>query len=381
MPRLSRLLLLVMLLPAALNAQRGGGGGNAADAGPFGALRWRSLGPARGGRSIAVAGSTSRPNEYYMGATGGGLWKTTDGGTTWKPVTDGLISYSSVGAVAVAPSNPDIVYIGTGESDIRGNIIQGGGAYKSTDGGKTWTHIGLTDTQVISKIRVHPTNPDLVYVAAFGHHAAPNPERGVFRSKDGGKTWDKILFRDNKTGAIELILDPGNPQVIYAALWEAYRNSWEMSSGGPGSGIFKTSDGGDHWTDISRNTGLPKAMLGKIGLSVSGADPNRVYAQIEAEDGGFFSSDDAGATWTKVTDRRDLRQRAFYYTRVYADPKVKDTVYVLNVNIYKSTDAGKTWKSISVPHGDNHDMWLADSNRMIEANDGGGTISVNGGDT
>src|SRR6185436_16515042 len=269
MLRISRLLLLVILLPAALSAQRGGAGGNTADAGPFGALRWRSLGPARGGRSIAVAGSTSRPNEYYMGATGGGLWKTTDGGTTWKPVTDGLINYSSVGAVAVAPSNPDVVYIGTGEADIRGNIIQGGGAYKSTDGGKTWTHIGLTETQVIAKIRVHPSNPDLVYVAAFGHHAAPNAERGVYRSKDGGKTWEKILFRDNKTGANELIIDPNNPQVIYAALWQASRNSWEMSSGGPGSGIFKSTDGGDHWTEISRNPGLPKSTLGKIGLSVS----------------------------------------------------------------------------------------------------------------
>ncbi len=377
------LVCFVVLAPAPMVAQRQGTATVAADAGPFGALRWRSIGPPRGGRSIAVSGSVARPNEYYMGATGGGLWKTTDGGTTWKPVTDGQIHSSSVGAVAVAPSNPDVVYIGTGESEIRGNIIQGDGAYKSTDGGKTWTHIGLAETQVISKIRVHPTNPDLVYVAAFGHHAAPNPERGVYRSKDGGKTWDKILFRDDKTGAIELILDPNNPQVIYAALWQAYRNSWEMSSGGPGSGIFKSTDGGDHWTEISRNPGLPKGVLGKIGLSVSGADSNRVYAQIEAEDGGFFLSDDAGATWTKVTDRRDLRQRAFYYTRVYADPKVKDTVYVLNVGFMKSTDAGKTWTPLRPPHGDNHDMWIASDNsqRMIEANDGGANVSVNGGET
>jgi len=374
---------VLLLLPVLAIAQRGGGAAPPASAGPFGALRWRSLGPARGGRSIAVAGSDARPYEYYMGATGGGLWKTTDGGMSWKAVTDGLIHHSSVGAVAVSASNPDVVYIGTGEADIRGNIIQGGGAYKSTDGGKTWAHVGLADTQVISKIRVHPTNPDVVYVAAFGHHAAPNPDRGVYRSKDGGKTWEKILFRDNKTGANELVIDPKNPQVIYVALWEAYRNAFEMSSGGPGSGIFKTTDGGDHWTEISRNPGLPKATLGKIGFSVSGADSNRLYAQIEAEDGGFFLSDDAGATWTKVNERRDLRQRAFYYSRVYADPKAKDTVWVLNVNIYKSTDAGKTWKSSNVPHGDNHDMWIAsnDANRMIEANDGGGTISVNGGET
>jgi photosystem II stability/assembly factor-like uncharacterized protein len=378
------LIVFILLLPPAIAiAQRQGGAAQPTSAGPFGALRWRSLGPARGGRSIAVAGSTMRPYEYYMGATGGGLWKTTDAGISWKPVTDGQIHYSSVGAVAVSASNPDVVYIGTGEADIRGNIIQGGGAYKSSDAGKTWTHIGLTETQVIAKIRVHPTNPDIVYVAAFGHHAAPNADRGVYRSKDGGKTWEKILFRDNKTGADELVIDPNNPQVIYVALWEAYRNAFEMSSGGPGSGIFKSTDGGDHWTEISHNPGLPKTMLGKIGLSVSGADSNRVYAQIEAEDGGFFLSDDAGATWKRINERRDLRQRAFYYSRVFADPKVKDTVWVLNVNIYKSTDAGKTWKSSNVPHGDNHDMWIAsnDSNRMIEANDGGGTISVNGGET
>jgi len=370
------------LLPVALHAQ-GQRAAAPASAGPLGALRWRGLGPPRGGRSIAVEGSAARPYEYYMGATGGGLWKTTDGGVTWRAVTDGQIHSSSIGAISIAPSNPDVVYIGTGESDIRGNIIQGDGAYKTTDAGKTWTHVGLADTQVISKIRVHPTNPDLVYVAAFGHHAASNPDRGVFRSKDGGKTWEKTLFRDNKTGAIELILDPANPRVIYAALWEAYRNSWEMSSGGPGSGIFKSTDGGDRWTEISRNPGLPKGALGKIGLSVSGADSNRVYAQIEAEDGGFFSSDDAGATWKKVTERRDLRQRAFYYTRVYADPKVKDTVYELNVNFHKSTDAGKTWTTLRPPHGDNHDMWIApnDSNRMIEANDGGANVSVNGGET
>jgi photosystem II stability/assembly factor-like uncharacterized protein len=383
MRRTAAAFILLFLFCSVGIAQRGGGAGQPADAGPFGALRWRGLGPARGGRSIAVAGSAARIHEYYMGATGGGLWKTTDGGATWRAVTDGHIHSSSVGAVAVAPSNPDVVYIGTGEADIRGNIIQGDGAYKTTDGGKTWSHIGLGETQVIAKIRVHPTNPDVVYVAAFGHHAAPNPERGVYRSKDGGKTWEKILFRDDKSGADELVIDPGNPQILYAALWQAYRNSWEMSSGGPGSGIFKSTDGGDHWSEISRNPGLPKGVLGKIGLSVSGADGNRVYAQIEADDGGFFLSDDGGATWKKVSDRRDLRQRAFYYSRVFADPKVKDTVYELNVNFHKSTDAGKTWTSIRVPHGDNHDMWIApnDSSRIIEANDGGATVSVTGGET
>ena len=374
---------LAVLGAAMPSAQPRAGAASAESFGTFGSLRWRNIGPARGGRSIAVAGSVARPFEYYMGATGGGLWKTSDGGALWRPVTDGQIHSSSVGAVAVAGSNPDVVYIGTGESEIRGNIIQGDGAYKSTDGGKTWTHIGLVETQVISKIRVHPANPDLVYVAAFGHHARPNAERGVFRSKDGGKTWERILFRDDKTGAIELILDPHNPQVVYAALWEAYRNSWEMSSGGPGSGLFKSTDGGDHWSEISRNPGLPRGTLGKIGIAVSPADSNRVYAQIEAEDGGFFLSDDAGATWKKVNERRDLRQRAFYYSRVYADPKATDTVYELNVNFMKSVDAGKTWTQIRPPHGDNHDLWIAADNpaRMIEANDGGATVSVTGGET
>jgi photosystem II stability/assembly factor-like uncharacterized protein len=350
---------------------------------PFGAMKWRSLGPARGGRSIAAAGSAARPNEYYFGATGGGLWKTINGGTTWTVVTDGQLTSSSVGAVAIAPSNPDVVYIGTGESELRGNIAPGDGVYKSIDAGKTWTHIGLVEAQTISKIRVNPTNPDLVYVAAFGHQAGPNPERGIFRSKDGGKTWEKILYRDDKTGGIELNFDPKNPQIIYAALWEAFRVSNMMSSGGPGSGLFKSTDGGDHWTEISRAPGMPKGVLGKIGVAVSAVDSNRVYAQIEAEDGGTFSSDDAGATWNKVSENRDVRQRAFYYTRVYADPKDKDTIYEPNVMFMKSTDGGKTWAMPMVPHGDNHDMWIDPENpsRFILANDGGATVTLDGGKT
>ena len=303
------ILAALALSPALLTAQPPAAARPGAQAGPFGVLRWRSLGPLRGGRSIAAEGSVARPNEYYFGATGGGLWKTTDGGTTWRPVTDGQINSSSVGAIGIAPSNPDIVYIGMGETEIRGNIAQGDGIYKTTDGGKTWKHMGLADTLAVAKVRVHPKNPDLVYVAALGHPAGPNDERGVFRSKDGGATWQKILFKDNKTGAIELILDPGNPQVVYVAMWEAGRTSHGMTSGGPGSGIFKSTNGGDTWTEISRNPGLPKGVLGKIGISVSGADSNRVYAQVEAEDGGFFMSDDAGATWKLINNRRDLRQR------------------------------------------------------------------------
>ena len=354
-----------------------------AQAGPFGSLKWRNLGPQRGGRSIGVAGSVARPHEYYFGATGGGLWKTTDAGTNWRPVTDGQINSASVGAVAVAASNPDVVYIGMGEAQLRGNIAQGDGVYKTTDGGKTWKHVGLKDSQTVSRLRIHPTNPDLVYAAVLGHVAGPNEERGVFRSKDGGGSWEKVLFRDNKTGAVDLTLDPNNPNVIYATLWEAFRMSHMMSSGGPGSGIFKSTNGGDTWTEISRNPGLPKGVLGKMGITVSGADSNRLYAQIEAEEGGFFMSDDAGATWKLVTDRREQRQRAFYYTRLYADPKAKDTVYVLNVGFHKTTDAGKTWTTIRVPHGDNHDLWIAsdDPKRMVQGNDGGGNVTVNGGET
>src|SRR6476660_9944198 len=299
-------LVLLSVLSAAPHAQM--------DTALFAGLRWRSIGPNRGGRSIAVAGSAARPNEYYFGATGGGLWKTINGGVTWNAMTDGQITSSSVGAVAVAPSNPDVVYIGMGESELRGNIAQGDGVYKSTDAGKTWTHVGLAETQTIAKIRVHPANADLVYVAAFGHPSGPNSERGIYRSKDGGKTWDRILFRDDKTGGIEINFDPNNPQVLYASLWEAFRVSHMMSSGGPGSGLFKTTDGGDHWTELSHNPGMPKGVLGKIGFSVSPVDTNRVYAQVEADDGGTFVSNDAGATWTRVSEDRNVRQRAFYYT-------------------------------------------------------------------
>jgi photosystem II stability/assembly factor-like uncharacterized protein len=356
----------------------------AVDPGLYSGMRWRSVGPDRGGRSIAAAGSASRPNEYYFGTTGGGVWKTTDFGHTWAPVGDQQFKTSSVGAIAIAPSNPDVVYAGMGESCFRGNVIQGDGVYKTSDAGKTWTRVGLENTQVISKIRVHPTNPDVVFAAALGHSYNPNPERGVFRSKDGGKTWERVLFRNERTGAVDLTMDPKNSDVLYAAFWEVSRTAWGMESGGPGGGLFKSTDGGTTWTEITRNAGMPEGLWGKVGVSVSGADSNRVYAIIENENGGVYVSDDAGATWKKTNEDRNLRQRAFYYTHIYADPVEKDTVYVLNVSFFKSTDGGKTFPTqLRPPHGDNHDMWIApnDNKRMIEANDGGGNVSVNGGQT
>ncbi len=346
-------------------------------------LRWRSIGPARGGRSQAVAGSASRPLEYYFGATGGGLWKTADGGVTWRPVSDKFFTSSSVGAVAVSESNPDVVYVGMGETELRGNILQGDGVYKSVDAGKTFTHIGLEKTLAIGRIRVHPTNPDVAYIAALGDPYGPNDERGVFKTTDGGKSWTKSLFRDAKTGAVDLSMDPKNPDVLYAAFWEVYRTPHSLSSGGAGSGLFKTINGGATWVELTKNEGLPKPVWGKTGVSVSGADANRVYAIIEAAEGGVFLSDDAGKTWKRINEDRRLRQRAFYYTRIYADPQTRDTVYILNTGMYRSTDAGKTIRAIRVPHGDNHDLWIAsnDPQRMINSNDGGANVSTNAGES
>jgi photosystem II stability/assembly factor-like uncharacterized protein len=346
-------------------------------------VEWRNIGPVRGGRSIAVAGSSARPNEYYFGATGGGLWKTTDAGGTWAPVTDQRIRSSSIGAVAVCEANPDVVYAGGGEVQLRGNIIQGDGIYKSTDGGKTWRHLGLADAQTVSRVQVHPRDCDRVYVAALGHPFGPNTQRGVFRSDDGGAGWERVLYRDDLTGAADLTLDPANPDVMYASLWHAYRKPWLLNSGGEASGLFKSTDGGTRWTEVSRNPGFPSAPLGKIGVSVSGADSQRVYAIVEATGGGVFASDDGGATWTRTSDSADLRQRAFYYTRIAADPADKNTVYVLNVRFWKSTDGGRTFTQIPTPHGDNHDLWIApnDPRRMIEGNDGGANASVDGGKT
>lgn len=348
----------------------------------YAGLKWRNIGPQRGGRSLGCSGSPGRPLEYYFGATGGGLWKTTDGGTEWFPVTDGQVTSSSVGAVAVAETNPDIVYIGMGETQLRGSITQGDGVYKTSDGGKTWRHLGLKETQAIARVRVHPTNPDIVYVAALGHPYGDNDERGVFRSIDGGTTWKKVLFVSPKAGAADLIIDRTNPKVLYATTWQVYRRTWKMWGGGPDCKLWKSDNGGDTWYELTRNPGLPIGMLGKIGITVSPADPKRLWAIVEAEDGGVYRSDDAGATWKYVNSERKLRQRAFYYSRIYADPWDRETVYCLNVDFWKSTDGGVTFdQEISVPHGDNHDLWIDPNNpqRMISSNDGGGTVTVNGG--
>jgi len=350
----------------------------------FAAMKWRNIGPQRGGRSLGASGSPGRPNEYYFGATGGGLWKTTDGGQEWAPVTDGQISSSSIGAVAVAETNPDVIYIGGGETQLRGSITQGDGVYKTTDGGKTWRHLGLKETQAIARIRVHPTNPDIVYVAALGHPYGDNEERGVFRSTDGGNTWKKVLYTSPKTGAADLIIDRTNPKIIYATTWQVYRKTWKMWGGGPECKLWKSENGGDTWVDITANPGMPSPPIGKIGITVSPADNKRLWAIVEANEGGVFRSDDGGATWKKTNDERKLRQRAFYYSRIYADPFDRETVYCLNVEFFKSTDGGvKFDERINVPHGDNHDLWIDPNNplRMIAANDGGACVSVNGGKT
>jgi photosystem II stability/assembly factor-like uncharacterized protein len=350
----------------------------------FGGLSYRNVGPVRGGRSIAVAGSASRPNEYYFGATGGGVWKTTDAGTTWRAVSDRFFRSSSVGAIGVCEANPDVVYVGMGEVAFRGNIMQGDGVYRTTDGGATWKHVGLPESQAIGRVRVHPRNCDVAYAAVLGHAYGPHPERGVYKTTDGGTTWTRILFKSERAGAVDLSMDPSNPDVLYAGFWQVQRTPWSLESGGPEGGLYKSTDGGANWRELTGNAGLPRGLWGKVGVSVSGADPSRVYALIEADSGGVFRSDDGGATWTRTNDQRNLRQRAFYYTRIYADPREKDVVYALNVSFFKSTDGGKTFPvQLRPPHGDHHDLWIAsnDNRRMINGNDGGGNVSVNGGET
>ena len=348
-------------------------------------FEWRNIGPDRGGRSIATTGVRGRPNEGYFGATGGGLWKTTDSGDNWFPVTDFKVTSASVGAVAVSETDPDLVFIGMGETCIRGNIMPGDGVYRSRDGGENWEHVGFGESHGISKIRIHPTNPDIIFVASFGKYSVPSEERGVFRSTDGGDTWTRVLFRNDETGAIDISIDRNNPDIIYASLWEAYRKEYQMSSGGPGSGLFKSTDGGETWDgDHAQRRAPQEGLVGRIGVSVSRANSDRVYALVENDNGGLFSSDDGGETWTLINDERRIRQRAFYYTHVFADPHDQDVVYIQNTSLFRSEDGGATLETINNgTHGDFHDFWIDpdDPDHLIVANDGGGAVSTNtGGD-
>jgi photosystem II stability/assembly factor-like uncharacterized protein len=344
-------------------------------------LQWRCIGPFRGGRSVAVTGHPTEAMTFYFGACAGGVWKTTDGGTYWENVSDGFFETAAVGAIDVAPSDGNVVYVGTGEACIRGNVSHGDGVYRSTDGGRTWKNLGLRDTRHIGRVRIHPRDPDTVYVAALGHAWGPNRERGVFRTRNGGATWEPVLFKSENAGAVDLSLDPGNPRMLYAAVWQARRTPSSMTSGGPDSSLWQSTDGGDTWTDISRNPGLPRGVLGRIGVVVSPADGRRVYAVVEADDGALFRSDDAGATWQRCSEEPGLRGRPWYYMHVFADPRDADTVWVADYSLWKSTDGGKTFGEVATPHGDNHDLWIDPANprRMIEGNDGGACVSFNGG--
>ena len=346
----------------------------------YSGMKWRSIGPFRGGRALAVTGVVGDPETFYFGGTGSGVWKTTNGGADWTPLFDRQ-PVSAVGAIEVAPSDANVIYVGTGEGCIRSTSSYGDGVYKSTDAGKTWTNVGLKDSRQIGRLAIHPKDPNIVFVAALGHEFGPNSERGVFRTLDGGKSWEKVLYKDDKTGAIDLSFDPTNPRIIFAAMWEANRTPWGMTDGGPGSGLYKSTDGGTTWKHLEGH-GLPEGTLGRIGVSVGG-DGNRVYALIEAEKGGLFRSEDGGDHWTLINGDRNLFQRAWYYIHVFADPKNPDVVYVLNVRMFRSIDGGKTFSRIFVPHGDNHGLWIDPTNtdRMIQGNDGGATISYDAGKT
>ena len=369
------------------------------------AMRFRCIGPPRGGRVVAVAGDPVEPAVFYFGAVAGGIWKTEDAGATWENVSDGYLKTSSVGALAVSDSDPNVIYAGMGESTIRADVSHGDGVWKSTDRGRSWVHVGLADTRHVSEIRIHPRDPDRVWVAALGHAFGPHPERGVYRSTDGGASWERVLYRDgdaertspsrrdrserispsrdNRTGAADLALDTRNPSILYASLWTVHRNFWELASGGPGSGLWRSTDSGTTWIEITANLGLPAtAVLGKIGVAASPARDGRVWALVESDTApGLYRSEDFGETWTLASDRQDLRYRPWYYMHVFADPQDEDTVYVNNLQMWKSTDAGAHFTPVPTPHGDNHDLWIdpRDNRRMIQGNDGGANVSFNAG--
>lgn len=379
-------ILLSLLTSAGLLAQEEAAATAAAsglDPARLETLEWRSIGPFRGGRSCAVAGHADLRGTYFFGSCGGGVWKTEDGGDSWDNVSDGFFG-GSIGAVAMAPSDPDIVWAGGGEKTVRGNVSHGDGIYKSVDGGETWQHMGLPESRHICRIRIHPDDPDVVYAACLGHLFGPNEERGVYRTDDGGETWKRILFANADAGAVDLVMDPDDPDTLFATTWRIRRTPWSLESGGEGSAIWKTTDGGETWKDLSTAKGLPEGPLGIMGVSISPADTDRVYAIVEAEEGGVFRSDNGGRSWRRTNDDRSLRQRAWYYTRIYADPVDRDRVYVLNVGFHRSDDGGESFETrLRPPHGDNHDLWIdpGDPDRMIEANDGGANVSEDGGST
>ncbi|MEM7354162.1 MAG: glycosyl hydrolase, partial [Acidobacteriota bacterium] len=372
------LALTVLLVPTAARGDEE----SAFDEKLLQSLEWREVGPYRGGRSAAATGIPSQRDVYYFGATGGGVWKTTDGGKAWKPVSDGFFG-GSIGAVAVSDWDPNVIYVGGGEKTVRGNVSHGDGVWKSTDAGKTWKHSGLADSRRIPRLRIHPRDPDLVYAAVLGHLFGPNAERGVYRSRDGGANWERIKHVSDEVGAVELVMDPTNPRILYASFWRVLRTPFSLESGGEGSGLWKSVDGGDTWEELSTKPGFPQGTLGIIGIDVSPSNPENLYAMVEAEKGGVFRSRDGGETWEKTNDERSLRQRAWYYTRIYADPANEESVYVLNVRFHHSKDGGKTFSQIATPHGDNHDLWIdpADPQRMVQANDGGANVSYDGGAT
>lgn len=377
---------LIVLLPLALSAQKKGTQKSPTtdptDSTYFAALKYRLIGPFRGGRADAVSGSLKNKNTFYFGATGGGLWETTDGGSNWKNVSDGYFG-GGVGAVAIAPSDESIVYAGEGESTLRNNVSENlGGIWRSDNGGRSWRNLGLRDSRHIARIVVHPGNPDIVWVAVMGHLFGPNTERGVYKTTDGGKSWRRVLFAGEQTACSDLVMEPGNPSVLYAGMWRVKRTPYSMESGGEGSGLYKSTDGGETWTPLTTRKGLPKGLWGVVNVAVPASNPDKVYAMIENADGGLFLSTDRGETWTKVNGTNDIRQRAWYYNRVYADPTNENIVYVLNVQFERSLDGGRTFTAVESPHSDHHDLWIdpADGHRLILADDGGAQVSFNGGE-
>lgn len=383
MPRTSLAVIALLLAAAAPNAgSRAVAAGNAVPTSLYAGMTWREIGPFRGGRVTSVTGVPAERDTYYLGAAIGGVWRTTDGGRQWTPLFDHE-AVGSVGAIAVAPSDPNTIYVGTGESAPREDVSIGNGVYKSTDGGKTWVHLGLDDTQHIARIVVDRSNPDVVLVAALGHVYGANADRGVFRSTDGGRSWQKVLYKDDRTGAIELVADPDNPNTLFAALWQMNRTPWSLSSGGPGSGLFRSRDGGSTWTPVTGH-GFASGIVGKIGVTVAaGTHGPRVYALVEATDGGLYRSDDGGDTWRLANADHTLWSRAWYFTKIWAHPKDPDIVYIAGGSFWKSADGARSFERVTMPGGDNHDLWINPSapERMIEGNDQGIVISVNGGST